>query len=170
MTAVVAGMIPFFGIMQRFADEAARVTGQPDIAQLPLEIARSLPYNVTTEMDLALWQTAVNLRADPEAAQLFAHKAAAELAARYLDGRLPLRPGGGGGLPGRSTVCAAWVRSISAAHAGANSPSPSCRCCRATCASTILTMAPDKVFARGGESAARRRIGWKPPCGRHAVG
>ena len=47
-------MIPFFGILQRFAEQAAAPTGDPAVAQLPLEIARGLPYNVTTEMDLAL--------------------------------------------------------------------------------------------------------------------
>ena len=89
VAVVIAGMIPFFGILQRFAQEAARATGQPEVAQLPLAMARGLPYNVTTEMDLALWQTAVNLRGEPESAHFFAVTPAAELAARYLDGRLP---------------------------------------------------------------------------------
>ncbi len=89
LAVVVAGMIPFFGILQRFAREAARVTGDPAVALLPLEIARSLPYNVTTEMDLALWQTAQNLRHESESARLFASTPAAELAARYLARELP---------------------------------------------------------------------------------
>jgi pyruvate,water dikinase len=86
---VVAGMAPFFGILQRFAPEAAQVTGRPAVAQLPLEIARSLPYNVTTEMDLALWQTAQAIRADAAAAADFAATPAGELATGYLAGTLP---------------------------------------------------------------------------------
>ncbi len=86
---VVAGMIPFFGILQRFASQVAKTTGQPELAQLPLEIARSLPYNVTTEMDLALWQTAVTLRQDPAVAQLMQTTAADALAEAYLKGSLP---------------------------------------------------------------------------------
>ena len=89
VAVVVAGMIPFFGILQRFAREAARVTGDPAVALLPLEIARSLPHNVTTEMDLALWQTAQNLRHEPESAHLFATTDAAALADLYLARRLP---------------------------------------------------------------------------------
>ena len=89
MTAVVAGMIPFFGILARFAKQAARSTGQPDLAQLHLEIARGLPYNVTTEMDLALWQTAQAIRQDADSADLFGSAIAADLAAGYLNGDLP---------------------------------------------------------------------------------
>ncbi|MEV4222768.1 PEP/pyruvate-binding domain-containing protein [Nonomuraea sp. NPDC049725] len=45
-----------------------------------------MPYNVTTEMDLALWRLAVNAR---EHRELFAGTPAPELAARYRDGDLP---------------------------------------------------------------------------------
>lgn len=88
-STVVAGMIPFFGILQRFAAETANTSGQPEIAQIPLEIARSLPHNVTTEMDLALWQTAQSLRGDPDGAAAFRTCAAPDLAQNYLAGRLP---------------------------------------------------------------------------------
>ena len=89
VTAVVAGMAPFFGVLQRFAEQAAAAQNRPELAQLPLTIARSLPYNVTTEMDLALWQAAQVIRADAATAQAFAAAPAAELAADYLAGRLP---------------------------------------------------------------------------------
>jgi len=90
VAVVMAGMIPFFGVLQRFAGEAARVTGDPAVALLPLEIARGLPHNVTTEMDLALWQTAQSLRHEPESARIFATTSAATLADLYLARRLPL--------------------------------------------------------------------------------
>jgi pyruvate,water dikinase len=86
---VVGSMIPFFGILQGFAEEAAAASGQPALAQLPLRIARSLPHNVTTEMDLALWQAAQIVRGDPHSAEAFRDSSAADLAQDYLTRRLP---------------------------------------------------------------------------------
>ena len=85
VTAVVAGMVPFFGILQNFANR----TGNPDLKTIPLEIARGLPYNVTTEMDLALWHTAQTLRAQTDVFTLFTSTPATDLAHRYLAGTLP---------------------------------------------------------------------------------
>lgn len=59
--------------------------GAPD----PLTVTRGLPHNVTTEMDLALWQTAVAIRRDAAAAQLFADGDPAELADAYRREELP---------------------------------------------------------------------------------
>ena len=55
-------------------------------------MTRGLPHNVTTEMDLALWETARRFRADPEAAASFEGADPEALAADYLAGRLPERP------------------------------------------------------------------------------
>ncbi|MEV7604196.1 PEP/pyruvate-binding domain-containing protein [Paenarthrobacter sp. NPDC089322] len=52
-------------------------------------VIRGLPNNVTTEMDLALWQLASELREDPDAVAAFSGLSAAELARQYKDGRLP---------------------------------------------------------------------------------
>src|SRR5512139_2634578 len=82
-------MAPFFGVLQRFAEQAAAAEKRPEVALLPLRIARSLPYNVTTEMDLALWRAAQVIRSDAATAQSFAAAPAAQLAADYLVGRLP---------------------------------------------------------------------------------
>jgi pyruvate,water dikinase len=89
LPVVIAGMIPFFGILQRFAPQAAKASGHATVAQLPLEIARSLPYNVTTEMDLALWAAAQAIRANADAATDFATTPAPTLAAGYLAATLP---------------------------------------------------------------------------------
>ncbi|HSK87734.1 MAG TPA: PEP-utilizing enzyme, partial [Anaerolineales bacterium] len=56
---------------------------------LALEITRSLPQNVTTELDLALWKTATEIRADAESADEFHASDALTLARRYLSGTLP---------------------------------------------------------------------------------
>ncbi len=57
-TAAIAGLIPLF-ILNALAK---RLTGSTDSA---LEITRGLPYNVTTEMDLILWETARTIKDDP---------------------------------------------------------------------------------------------------------
>ena len=82
MSAVVASMIPFFGILQRFG----KAIGEP---QLYLEIARGLPNNVTTEMDLFLWETAQTIKADKASAECFAETPALQLATAYQQNALP---------------------------------------------------------------------------------
>lgn len=58
-------------------------------SMLVLETTRGLPQNVTTEMDLALWDTAGAIRSDPESLDAFTASAPSALAGRYLDGTLP---------------------------------------------------------------------------------
>jgi len=72
----------------------ARLTKQSDagdhgFSMLILEITRGLPKNVTTEMDLALWETAQTIKADSESLDLFSVTDAPTLARRYLEGSLP---------------------------------------------------------------------------------
>ena len=57
----------------------------PDV----LELMRGLPHNVTTEMDLGLWQTACAIKRDPSAAARFESAEAPALAADHLAGKLP---------------------------------------------------------------------------------
>ncbi len=82
VSAIVASMAPFFGILQRFS----KAIGEP---QLYLEISRGLPNNVTTEMDLHLWETAQTIGADPESLQLFAETDALQIATAYKKKTLP---------------------------------------------------------------------------------
>lgn len=63
----------------------------PDGSQMVMELTRGLPHNVTTEMDLALWDTAQVIQADPESAANFEKRDAASLAADYQAGLLPPR-------------------------------------------------------------------------------
>jgi pyruvate,water dikinase len=50
---------------------------------------RAVPHNVTTEMDLTLWETAQAIRADPDSLARFRVCKASALADDYLLGRLP---------------------------------------------------------------------------------
>lgn len=52
-------------------------------------VLRGLPNNVTSEMDLQLWQLASEVRTDPAAAQVLATEPADELSRRYAAGALP---------------------------------------------------------------------------------
>lgn len=52
-------------------------------------VLRGLPNNVTTEMDLALWQLATAIRTDPGSAAVFADTTLPELVRRYQSGGLP---------------------------------------------------------------------------------
>ena len=52
-------------------------------------VLRGLPHNVTTEMDLDLWQLATRIRADADAANVIRRTPPAELADRYRTGTLP---------------------------------------------------------------------------------
>jgi pyruvate,water dikinase len=61
----------------------------PEGEQLALEITRGLPHNVTTEMDLALWDTAQAIRTDAAARAAFQQQDAESLASAYLAATLP---------------------------------------------------------------------------------
>jgi phosphohistidine swiveling domain-containing protein len=63
--------------------------GLPPDSPNYLILTRGLPHNVTTEMDLTLWQTAQTIRQDEAATAVFEQQPAAELAASYLAGSLP---------------------------------------------------------------------------------
>jgi pyruvate,water dikinase len=66
-----------------------RLASQVGDSSLALELTRGLEHNVTSEMDLALWATAQQIRAHGAAAQVVTEKEADALAADFLAGRLP---------------------------------------------------------------------------------
>jgi rifampicin phosphotransferase len=86
---IVAGMMSFFGILERFAKEIAAATGEARYKTIHLEIARGITHNVTTEMDLILWQTAQVIQGDTAALHIFENTAGSDLATQYLTGALP---------------------------------------------------------------------------------
>jgi pyruvate,water dikinase len=61
----------------------------PGGRQLALEVLRGLPHNVTTEMDLALWETARQVQGDKDSSAAFASSDSHALATAYLENRLP---------------------------------------------------------------------------------
>ncbi len=82
MGNAIGGLVPL-AILSRFSKH---LTGSVDLA---LSITRGIPHNVTTEMDLVLWETARAIREHPEAlAHVEAHEAEL-LAKEYQAGDLP---------------------------------------------------------------------------------
>ncbi|HSF80381.1 MAG TPA: PEP/pyruvate-binding domain-containing protein [Anaerolineales bacterium] len=79
--------IPLFGPSMAALNLLTKISGGR--RELALEVTRGLPNNVTTEMDLALWATAIEIRAEADLAGMFQRADAQELANRYLDGSLP---------------------------------------------------------------------------------
>jgi len=82
LPGIMAGMIPIM-LLDRMAK---RLTGSGVLA---MEITRGMPNNVTTEMDLSLWQTASAIRSEPSARRHLLNGNPEILAQQYLDGQLP---------------------------------------------------------------------------------
>lgn len=80
--AIAAGQAPY----QILLRQAGTL---PNGAELLMEVARGLPHNVTTEMDLALWRTSQVIRADGQAAAHFSETEIEALAAEFHAGSLP---------------------------------------------------------------------------------
>ncbi len=63
--------------------------GEFSKSNLLMEVTRGMPNNPTTMMDLALWETARVIRADPAARELFERLSPEILAKKYQQGNLP---------------------------------------------------------------------------------
>ncbi|MEK6223047.1 MAG: PEP-utilizing enzyme, partial [Chloroflexota bacterium] len=81
-TGAMPGLIGL-GILTRFSHE---LTGSNELA---MEVTRGLPNNVTSEMDLILWETSRQIGKDAEVKSHILETTAERLAEEYLDNRLP---------------------------------------------------------------------------------
>jgi pyruvate,water dikinase len=82
LPGVISGQAPIQVIIRLAAND-------PECKDLPYELTRGLPHNVTTEMDLMLWSVASSIRSDALSREHFLRSEAASLAANYLAGELP---------------------------------------------------------------------------------
>ena len=84
---IFAPSVASLGLLTRLAAQS----GDSDhgVAPLVLEVTRGLPRNVTTEMDLELWNTAKAIRTHSDSLDRFTSASPAELASDYLAGTLP---------------------------------------------------------------------------------
>ncbi len=81
--SIIAGGMASLKFLERLTHDLP--AGTPNV----LELTRGLPHNVTTEMDLVLWQTSAAISNDPEAKTFFLTQDADVLAATFLAGNLP---------------------------------------------------------------------------------
>ncbi len=91
VSAVAAGMASW-----NFLNMLAESDGQDETPavrarrrDLTLQVTRGMPYNPTTEMDLALWSMARDIRKDPASCKVFQESTPAELTVRLSQGNLP---------------------------------------------------------------------------------
>jgi pyruvate,water dikinase len=85
LPGIISGQMPF-QVLIRLATEV------PGGSELALELTRGLPHNVTTEMDLTLWQTAQTIRAEAGTAAYFSETDISTLVSAYRSGSLPAHP------------------------------------------------------------------------------
>jgi len=80
--ALLAGILPLVPLTRL----SEKWTGSSSTA---LKITRGLPHNVTTGMDLALWQAASAIREDPTTFRFFRENSSADLARAFKEDGLP---------------------------------------------------------------------------------
>lgn len=146
-----------------------------------LRLSRGLPHNVTTQMDLALWDVATRIRSDRHSLECFVAQTAPELADCYLNRRLP--------EPAQSAVNSFLdrygMRGVGEIDLGRarwrEDPTPIVRTLQSYLRIADPVKAPDRVFKQGAveaEAAAERlseelrlsRGGWfRLPLARAAI-
>ena len=147
---------PAFGSgLANLAILAGLTSRLPDSERRVLETTRGLPHNVTTEMDLALWDVALTIRADPHATAALSTGAADTLARASHKGELPT-----------AAQCAIdafqrryGVRGVGEIDIGRSrwrdEPTPLLQVLQSYLRIERLEQAPDAVFRRGAEAAER---------------
>lgn len=125
--------------------------GAPNV----LELTRGLPHNVTTEMDLLLWQTAQKIRTDPSSKTTFIEKDAQTLADLYLGQQLPIEA-----QTAVSDFLAQYgMRGLAEIDFGRKrwreNPTPMMQVLQSYLQITDPALAPDVQFKKGEEAAER---------------
>lgn len=85
LDSLMAMLPPLYGALTAKAAAAGLLSGIASASEVD-ETLRGMPHNVTTEMDLALWQIAAGAG---EHRDLLLHTPPVDLAQRFLDGQLP---------------------------------------------------------------------------------
>ncbi len=87
MPPLVAAVASGYGISLQFL---TRMSAEiPHGQELVMELSRGLSYNVTMDMDLALWKIAHTIRSDPRIFEYFKSISTASLVANYQANNLP---------------------------------------------------------------------------------
>ena len=87
---MLVSLVPTVAVGQAVFQPLVRLSAKlPDGHNTALELTRGLPHNVTTEMDLALWDVSRAIHADPASLAAFHGVEPTQLAAQWLSGTLP---------------------------------------------------------------------------------
>jgi pyruvate,water dikinase len=156
--AILPRFIPLFGpgigmlnLLTRLTTDSAGT--DHGLSMLVLDVTRGLPNNVTTEMDLALWDTAKQIRADAASLADFISTDAPALSAHYLARTLP---------DTAQTAIAAFMSRYGARGVGeidigqprwSDDPTPIMQTLQSYLQITEPDAAPDVQFARGQKTA-----------------
>ena len=148
---VVVPSLVSLGLLTRLA--AQTDAGDHGVAPLALEVTRGLPNNVTTEMDMALWETARAIRNDAAALAHMQASPPAQLADEYLQRRLP--PAAQQAI---ETFMARYgMRGVGEIDMGEarwrDRPEPIMQTIQSYLQITDEALAPDVLFARGAKAA-----------------
>ncbi|MEJ2746361.1 MAG: PEP/pyruvate-binding domain-containing protein [Anaerolineae bacterium] len=126
---------------------------RPEDGPDPLTLTRGLPHNVTTEMDLALWQTAKAIQGDETAVTHFTTAAPDILTQEYLDQQLPTAAQ----TAVTHFLAQYGMRGLAEIDFGRprwrDNPTPIMQVLQSYLNITEPTMAPDAVFERGRQEA-----------------
>src|SRR5438093_12263688 len=149
-------LLPGFGTgLANFRLIHRLATHLPDGDRRVLELTRGLPHNVTTEMDLALWDVARTIRSDASAAALFRTADPSTLATESISRRLP---------PVAQVAIDAFLRQYGMRGVGEidfgrprwrDDPTPLMQVLQSYLRIENAEQAPDAVFRRGAEAAER---------------
>ena len=90
LPAVVSGLLPL-NLLNRFTSNQTNNEGEKYDQQHKLgwKLTRGMPNNVTTEMDLYLWEIAKQIKNDAVSNSMFGEVSAQELGVKYIEGALP---------------------------------------------------------------------------------
>ena len=162
MEELIAGAFPW--LLPRFVSRFAAAMGPLNLLVreargLPggeaqaLTLTRGLPHNVTTEMDLSLWETAQAIRANPASSACMGEGDPGTLADAFLEGRLP---------SAAQEAIDAFLARYGARGVGEidlgrprwrENPEPVVRTLQSYLQIEDPEQSPDAVFARGAEAA-----------------
>lgn len=120
-----------------------------------LEVTRGVPDNVTTGMDLALWEVAKSIQADPASLAAFTGADPPGLASRYLDRSLPEAAQ----LAVAAPMDRYGMRAVAEIDIGQprwrEDPTPIMQNLQSYLRNTDKAAAPDVLFARGARAAEK---------------
>jgi phosphohistidine swiveling domain-containing protein/uncharacterized protein YjiS (DUF1127 family) len=146
LPAVASGQVPI-QVLIRSVDDI------PDGPNLVMELTRGLPYNVTTEMDLKLWQLSRAIINDPDSLDTFLNHHADELAGMYASCEMPstaklgleafLENYGLRGLAEIDQYRERWV----------DNPTPIIQILKGYLKLEDESLSPERIFARGAQRA-----------------